>query len=65
MLPARLERLLILLVVAYGWMLFLSYAIVGKGLGAMRKKCKDGSTVRRWSLFREGRQAFLSAHPSG
>lgn len=65
MLPARLERLLIILVVAYGWMLFLGDAIVANGLGATPKKRKDGSTVRRWSLFREGRQAFLSAYPSG
>lgn len=65
MLPARLERLMIILVVAYGWMLFVGYAIVANGLGATPKKRADGSTVRRWSLFREGRQAYLSARPSG
>lgn len=65
MLPARLERLMIILVVAYGWMLFVGYAVVANGLGTTPKKRKDGSTVRRWSLFREGRQAYLSAHPSG
>lgn len=65
--PDRLARLMIFLVVAYGWMLFLGYAVVTHGLGTPLKKRKDGTTVRRWSLFREGRQAYLSApvHPSG
>jgi len=63
--PDRLAQLMIFLVVAYGWMLFLGNAVVSNRLGTTHKKRKDGSTVRRWSLFREGRQAFLSARPSG
>jgi len=65
MLPERLERLMLFLVVAYGWMLFLGRAVVANGLGMAHKKCEDGTTVRRLSLFREGRRAYLSASPFG
>jgi hypothetical protein len=65
MAPARMERLWIILVVAYAWMLFLGQAVVSKGLGMARQKRADGSQVRRWSLFREGRQAFLAMLFSG
>jgi hypothetical protein len=65
MLPERMARLWILLVVAYAWMLLLGRAIVAHGLGTPPKKLPDGSTVRRWSLFREGRQAFMAVVPSG
>lgn len=61
--PQRMERLWIILVVAYGWMLLLGAAVAAQGLTASRKRCSDGSYVRRWSLFREGRQAFLAAAP--
>lgn len=61
--PERMSNLWIVLVVAYGWMLLLGSAVVAQGLGAASKRLADGSRVRRWSLFREGRQAFLAAGP--
>jgi hypothetical protein len=62
-LPERMTRLWIFLVVAYAWMLFLGTAVVALWGGAALKRRPDGSYVRRWSLFREGRQAFLAASP--
>jgi hypothetical protein len=34
------------------------------GLGIKPKRLKDGSFTRRWSVFQEGRCAFLSALPA-
>lgn len=62
--PERMELLWILLVVAYAWMLLLGAAVVTQGLGAACRRLSNGVLVRRWSLFREGRQAFLLANPS-
>ena len=59
--PARMAHLWILLVVAYGWMLLLGAARAAHGLTAALQRRPDGTFVRRWSLFREGRQAFLLA----
>jgi hypothetical protein len=59
--PLRVAHLWIFLVVAYGWMLLLGAALFAQGLTASLKRKADGSFVRRWSLFREGRQAFLLA----
>ena len=59
--PDRMTHLWIFLVVAYGWMLLLGAALAASGLAAALKRRPDGSFVRRWSLFREGRQAFLLA----
>ena len=61
--PARMARLWILLVVAYAWMLLLGQAVALAGQAAYLKRRADGTYVRRWSLFREGRQAFLAASP--
>jgi hypothetical protein len=61
--PHRMCRLWILLVVAYAWMLLLGAAVVAQGNAAPLKRRPDGTSVRRWSLFREGRQAFLSIPP--
>lgn len=61
--PDRMTRLWILLVVAYAWMLLLGAAVVAAGNAATGHRRTDGSFVRRWSLFREGRQAFLLAAP--
>jgi hypothetical protein len=63
--PSRIAHLLILLVVAYAWLLLWGHALEVQHRTAALKKRKDGSSVRRWSLFREGRQAFLLARPSG
>lgn len=61
--PERMARLWIVLVVAYAWMLLLGHALVTAGQTAHLKRCPNGTFVRRWSLFREGRQAFLAASP--
>ena len=61
--PERMARLWILLVLAYAWMLLLGAAKEASGLTASPKHKKDGTQVRRWSLFREGRQAYLAYAP--
>lgn len=61
--PQAMSHLWIFLVVAYAWMLLLGAAVAALGLTASLKRRPDGSLVRRWSLFREGRQAFLAATP--
>lgn len=61
--PARMACLWIVLVVAYAWMLLLGQAVVAAGAGLRHKRRADGRYVRRWSLFREGRLAFLAAAP--
>ncbi len=61
--PNRLAFLLVLLVVAYAWLLLWGRARELAHLTAAPKQLKDGSLVRRYSLFREGRQAFLSTLP--
>lgn len=61
--PARLERLWILLVVAYTWLLLWGGALAKASKTAALKRCSDGSYVRRYSLFREGRHAFLVFSP--
>jgi len=61
--PERMARLWVLLVVAYAWMLFWGAMLEMEGKTCARKRRKDGSYVRRWSLFREGQQAFISDSP--
>jgi len=61
--PERMARLWIVLVVAYAWMLLWGTQQIALGLAAAFKRRPDGSFVRRWSLFREGRQAFLALAP--
>jgi hypothetical protein len=61
--PQRMACLWVILVVAYAWMLLLGAAVSAHGLALAPKRRPDGSCVRRWSLFREGRQAFLAAIP--
>lgn len=63
--PQRIAHLLMLLVVAYAWLLLWGHALETRLATARPKKRPDGSTVRRWSLFREGRQAFLLAFSPG
>jgi Transposase DDE domain len=59
--PDRLSRLWVFLVVAYAWMLLLGLALDAAHALSAPKRRPDGFTVRRLSLFREGRQAFLTA----
>jgi hypothetical protein len=61
--PQRMAHLWIFLVVAYAWMLLLGAAVVALGQGVACQRRPDGTLVRRWSLFREGRHAFLAASP--
>jgi hypothetical protein len=61
--PDRMARLWILLVVAYAWMLFIGHAVETAGLALATKRRPDGSHVRRWSLFQEGRRFLLAAAP--
>lgn len=59
--PERVARLLIFLVVAYAWLLIWGHALERCHLTTSLKKRPNAPAVRRWSLFREGRQAFLLA----
>lgn len=61
--PDRMTRLWIFLVVAYAWMLLLGAALATLGATAALKARKHTGRGRQWSLFREGRQAFLAASP--
>lgn len=61
--PDRMARLWILLVVAYAWMLLLGAAREALGLTATGYSDHQGNYVRKWSLFREGRQAYLAYAP--
>jgi hypothetical protein len=61
--PQRMAHLWIVLVVAYAWMILWGACLLAHGLTAALKRRPDGSFVRRWSIFREGRQAFLAAGP--
>jgi hypothetical protein len=61
--PQRMERLWIVLVVAYAWMLLLGQSVAAAGGAARRERRANGTYTRRWSLFREGWLAFLAASP--
>jgi hypothetical protein len=61
--PARMARLWIVLVVAYTWMLLFGLAQAFAGQTMALKRAADGAWVRRWSLFREGQQFFLTTAP--
>lgn len=61
--PERMTRLWVLLVVAYAWMLFVGALREALGLTAPTRRTPSGQIVRHWSLFREGRQAFLCDAP--
>lgn len=56
--PQRMERLWILLVTSYAWLLLWGNALVQAGQDSALKRSSDGSYVRRWSLFQEGWHAF-------
>ena len=61
--PERMTRFWIILVVAYAWMLLWGALLAAQGTTAALKRRPDGSLVRRWSVFREGYQAFLASSP--
>jgi hypothetical protein len=58
--PQRLARLWIFLVVAYAWMLLIGVALLERGWVSAPKRRSTSASVRQWSLFREGRNWFLS-----
>jgi hypothetical protein len=57
--PDHLERLLLLLAVAYGWCLALGSHAVRAGRSRPLQTHVDGQRRRHWSLFREGLQFFF------
>lgn len=59
--PDCMARLWVLLVAAYAWLLVWGMTLATGGKPIPQKCHADGSTRRQWSLFREGRQAFLRA----
>ena len=61
--PSRVAHLLIFIVVAYTFLLWLGQSLEALQATARPRKRAHGSSARRWSLFREGRQAFLASSP--
>lgn len=57
--PDHLERLVVLLALAYGWTLALGSQAVRQGRGRSLQKHVDGTLRRYWSLFKEGIQYFF------
>lgn len=56
--PARAERLLILLVIAYTWVISLAVQAIRTQRPVPSKRTKQGTRARVWSLFREGLSFF-------
>ena len=54
----HLERLLVLLALAYSWCVALGSVAVKEGRGRTLQKHQNGSIRRYWSLFKEGLQYF-------
>jgi hypothetical protein len=57
--PDHMLRLLILLVLAYAWMLVLGGHAVAQGLAQPLQRHHDGHIRRHWSLFKEGLTFFV------
>lgn len=57
--PDHLDRLLVLLVLAYAWCIALGSQAVKNGKGQPLQKHSDGQVRRYWSLFKEGLQYFF------
>jgi hypothetical protein len=56
-----MARLLVLLVVAYAWMLALGSQAVARGLAQPLHRNADGRLRRHWSLFKEGLRFFVES----
>jgi len=56
--PAHMARLLVLLVLAYAWVLALGSQAVASGRAQPLVKRADGTRRRLWSLFKEGLRFF-------
>jgi hypothetical protein len=59
--PQRMERLLLMLVLAYTWILLRGKAALSTQRVYAHKHLSNGRSVRRLSLFRERLQAFQAA----
>ena len=57
--PDHLSRLLLLLTLAYGWMIALGSQAVSVGYCQALIQREDGSWRRQWSLFKEGLRFFV------
>jgi hypothetical protein len=57
-LPQHVANLLIVLVVAYGWVVALGSQAVARGCAQALVRRPDGSLRRLWSLFKEGLRYF-------
>lgn len=57
--PDHMERLLVLLVVAYAWSLALGSVAVAQGRSQPMQRHADGRKRRHWSLFKEGLRFFF------
>lgn len=57
--PLHVANLLVLLVIAYTWMLALGSQAVAAGRAHALVRCPDGTHRRLWSLFREGLNYFV------
>jgi hypothetical protein len=57
-LPGHMERLMVLLVIAYAWVLALGSFAVRKGRARPLQRHSDNRIRRHWSLFKEGLQYF-------
>lgn len=55
----HMERLLVLLALAYAWCVALGSIAVDKGRGQPLQRHDDSNTRRHWSLFKEGIQFFF------
>lgn len=57
--PQHVARLLVLLTLAYGWLVALGSQAVAAGCSQSLLKRQDGSFRRQWSLFKEGLRFFV------
>jgi hypothetical protein len=63
--PDHMERLLVVLVVAYAWILALGGRAVQAGRAHSLQRHPDGQVRRHWSLFKEGLQFFVEVVQRG
>lgn len=59
LLPGHMERLMVLLVIAYAWVVALGSFAVCQGRARPLQRHPDNHTRRHWSLFKEGLQYFV------
>lgn len=57
--PDHMERLLVLLTMAYAWAIALGSYAVAQGNSQSLQRHRDGRVSRHWSLFKEGIQFFF------